>query len=205
MALQQQPASLSYEAYTQLGDTLRGEVIGGVFLGTPAPSRLHQRAVLRIAATLLQDVERKGLGEVHVAPFDVVLRAPAPAEIFQPDVVVVLEANLGRLEDRGVMGPPDLVVEVLSPATARRDLLWKRRRYEEHGVAELWLVQADLGRIEIYRLQGGAYGQPFVHEADAQVQSPLFPGLSWPVAELLGLPPERAKAPTSAEDAARDL
>lgn len=87
----------------------------------------------RIYRVLAGRVEDPELGKVYIAPFDVIL---AEDSVVQPDVLVVLAEHLGIIAPEGVRGAPDLVVEVLSPATAQRDQGIKRRLYGRHGVKE---------------------------------------------------------------------
>ena len=82
--------------------------------------------------------------------------------VVQPDVLVVCDA--GKLDRRGVRGAPDFVVEVLSPATASHDYLFKRHAYERAGVREYWLVHPADRMLTSYRLVDGRYGEPAMQE-----------------------------------------
>ncbi len=96
---------------------------------------------------LCNHVEQRRLGRVVVSPMDVVLDEPA-ALVIQPDVLFVANERLDIIRER-VWGPPDLVVEVLSPRTARRDRTTKLGWYRQYGVRECWLVDVTQRAIEV--------------------------------------------------------
>lgn len=130
-------------------DGHRYELVDGTLLVTPAPDTRHQRAVVRLAATL---VTAAGPDlDVLAAPYDWVA---GPSTLFQPDVLVARRADVGpqRLER-----PPLLVVEVLSPSTRRIDLATKRLAYADAGVAAYWLVDPDLPSLTVLELAAGGY------------------------------------------------
>ncbi len=104
---------------------------------------------------------------VFIAPVDVRLPKADEADehidtVVQPDVLLVCDPT--KLDRRGVRGAPDLVVEVLSPATASHDHQRKRRSYERAGASEYWLVHPVDRMVTIYRLQDGEFGKPDVQE-----------------------------------------
>lgn len=124
---------------------LRFEVIRGELLVTPAPGTLHQRVVVRLLRALHEYVERHGIGEALVAPFEVEF---ADDTAVQPDVLVILADRADRLEAERLYGAPSLVVEVVSYASKRVDRLQKRELYMTQGVAEYWVVDPGLRRVE---------------------------------------------------------
>ncbi|MBL0939148.1 MAG: Uma2 family endonuclease [Gemmatimonadaceae bacterium] len=121
----------------------RYEVVDGELLVTPAPRRSHQRAVLQLARALSDQVERFGFGEVLMSPSDV--RAEGQTSV-QPDVFVIPLVNGRPAADEMVVSPV-LVIEVLSPSTARFDRLTKRRLYQRMQI-EYWIVDLDSELIE---------------------------------------------------------
>lgn len=146
-----QPAARrwTYEEFARLpNDGNRYEVIGGELYVSPSPTRLHQRVVTNIGFELEGFVRAHGLGELYVGPFDVLF---GEGDYVAPDVVFVRKERKAILRNRGVEGPPDLVVEVLSEKTAARDRKLKRERYAHFGVAEYWIVDPVARRIEIHR------------------------------------------------------
>ena len=130
--------------YLALPDQPRCELLYGRLPVTPALSLRHQDVVVGLVYELLAPFARRVGGRAFVSPVDVVL---AEHSIVQPDVVYVSKERAGILGQR-VEGAPDLVVEILSPATARRDLGEKLRLYAEFGIAEYWIVDPILETFE---------------------------------------------------------
>jgi len=137
----------------------RWELIHGVAYDmTPAPSLEHQRVSGRLQAAIfnvLEEYRRKQGGgcEVFAAPID--LYMPGEQSVYQPDLVIVCDP--AKLTDRGIEGAPDLVVEVLSPSTALRDLNHKRRAYEAAGVPEYLIINPAERAGLLLRLVNGRY------------------------------------------------
>ncbi len=144
----------TYADYQELDDETRCEIIEGELSMTPAPNLEHQRVSRNLEFSMLQYVEAKKLGEVLNAPVDVVLDE---ANIVQPDLVFVSKQNFKILEKNGIMGSPDLAVEILSPSSLYRDRYQKKDLYEKFGVRELWIMDPANQTIEIFCLAGGKY------------------------------------------------
>jgi Uma2 family endonuclease len=138
--------------YLALPDEPRCELIYGRFFMSPSPSALHQVVVLALA-TRLRDIARSVGGLVLAAPMDVTL---AEHSVVQPDLLYLRPEHRSRVVDR-VEGAPDLVVEVLSPGTARRDRAQKLGLYAEAGVAEYWLVEPRDRQIEFLANEAGRF------------------------------------------------
>jgi Uma2 family endonuclease len=164
-------------------DGLRREIIDGELFVTAAPILRHQRVVLRLAVAFDAYAQAHG-GDVFPAPTDVYL---ADDTVVEPDVVLVLAANLDRLEEKFVRSAPDLVVEVSSPSTRRVDLVHKREAYERFGVPEYWFVDLDADRIDQFILADGSYGPPTVTERGGTVHSTVAIGLVVDVDEVVGV------------------
>lgn len=125
----------------------RRELVWGVVRDEPAPDFIHQVLVTEAAAILREHVRERGLGEVCVSPVDVILDE-AKALVVQPDVVFVSNERLHIVRDR-IWGAPDLVIEVASPGTARRDRTTKLEWYRTYGVAECWLIDPNTRTVEV--------------------------------------------------------
>jgi Uma2 family endonuclease len=138
--------------YLALPDEPRCELLYGRLLVTPSPTLRHQRVVGRLFGLLRDLAERSG-GEAFVSPLDVSL---AEHSIVQPDLIFVTKGRSSILRTR-VEGAPDLVVEILSPSTARRDLGEKLRLYAESGVAEYWIVDPGLETFEFLENIGDGF------------------------------------------------
>jgi len=139
-------------------------------LVTPSPSARHQRLLVRLVE-LLAPLARSVGGEVLVAPIDVAL---ADHSVVQPDLVWVGAHRRGIVRER-VEGAPDLVIEVLSPATARRDLGEKLALYARAGVLEYWLLDSEKRTCELLENRDGAFVVRL--PADGIHRSPAIPGL----------------------------
>jgi Uma2 family endonuclease len=106
-------------------------------------------------------------------------------DVFQPDIVVVLNENRRILTDDGAEGAPDFVVEILSPKTRKLDLEPKRQVYARVGVRELWIIDPEPQGVLVYRFQEHATEPVLTVTGDGILSSPLFPGLEVDLAKVL--------------------
>jgi len=137
----------------------RWELIHGVAYDmTPAPSVEHQEASMDLATTInnvLQEARRTQGSPCRVIAAPVDLFLPGEQSVYQPDLVVVCDP--AKLTQRGIVGVPDLVVEILSPSTSERDMTEKKWAYEQAGIPE-YLIVAPLARAGmLFRLRNGKY------------------------------------------------
>lgn len=138
---------LTVEDYRATPEGTRYQLVeGDLYLMSPAPNLFHQDIVGNIYRLLRDHAEKHRLGRVFVAPADVYL---SEHDVVQPDVFFVSNANLAILADDGAHGPPDLVVEVLSPRHASLEKT-KLRVYARHGVKEHWLIDPTLRQVHLY-------------------------------------------------------
>jgi Uma2 family endonuclease len=145
------PRPLTKFDYWQLPDAgPRYQLINGDLYMAPAPNRFHQDVSRTIQFEILKYLEREPRGIIYNAPFDVVL---TDINVFQPDLAFFSQARRGILTEKGAEGAPDLVVEILSPSTARLDLDQKRVVYARTGVSELWIVDPDKLEIQVFNLR----------------------------------------------------
>lgn len=182
MAIQPQ-TGLTYEdlrAFPE--DNLRRELIRGELIVTAAPETRHQRVVLNLGSAL-RDYSKAHGGEAFVAPTDVYL---AEDTVLEPDVLFVAARNLEKIEKNFVRGAPDFVIEVSSPTNRRLEIVRKKEIYERFGVPEYWYIDLDADRVEIYRLDRSSYRQPEVLGRNDSIRSPLLPGFSIVVDEMIG-------------------
>jgi Uma2 family endonuclease len=163
----------TYEDYLRLDDDVRREVIGGKLHLSPAPELFHQRWARKLFLAIQQHVEAGSLGEVFFAPVDVVLDRE---NVVQPDLVFVSTANAHLLERRGIMGAPDLAVEIISAGSLRQDRYEKRELYARFGVKEYWLVDMANQSIEILLLQNGTYQLISCATQKGKIRSEILPG-----------------------------
>ena len=170
MGLQQRDdRHYTYGDYRTWSEDVRYELIDGIaWILTPAPDRRHQEFVGEIYCQVANALVDRPC-RTYVAPFDV--RLPKADEVddlidtvVQPDVLVVCDRD--KLDEAGLRGAPDWVVEVLSPSTAAHDQTRKLAAYERAGVAEVWLVHPVDRLLTRYRLIDGRYGRPEIQELD---------------------------------------
>ena len=171
----------TYEDYLGLDDGVCFEVINGKALMSPAPELFHQRWAGRLYLAIQRHVEAHQLGEVFFAPVDVVLDE---TNVVQPDLVFVSAANAGLMERRGILGAPDLVVEVISPASLRRDRYDKRELYARFGVKEYWLADVANRALEVLSLQGAVYQLFACATGGGKIHSAVLPGFELDLAAL---------------------
>jgi Uma2 family endonuclease len=174
--------TLTYEDYCALPDDgLRYEIIDGFLFSEPSPRRAHQQVAANLLMILRAHAREHGLGEVFIAPFDVILNRRT---IVVPDLVFVTRDRAGVVTERAVEGIPDLIVEILSPSTARRDRVAKLNAYAHRGVPNYWLVDPEARTLEAFELVGGSYRLAVAVGGDDEFRPGLFPALVLPLSEL---------------------
>ena len=134
-----------------------------------------------MSSDLMCCLERHPVGRAFVAPFDVFL---SDNDVVQPDVFFVANDRLKALQDDGVHGAPDLVIEVLSPSTAQLDKKTKRRVYAQAGVKEMWLVDPLLSQIQRYDFASDTAKPVALIEENETFSTPLLPGLTISATEI---------------------
>ena len=168
--------SWTYDDYAVLPDDGQHyAIVKGVLLMTPAPTPEHQDIVGEIYACLRTRVKLASLGRVFMGPLDVVL---GPKNVFQPDVLVVLNAHLDRIQAKKMVGAPDLVVEVVSPGSGVMDRIAKYAVYAHAGIPEYWFVKPDSQTVEVFALEDGEYRSLGIFGGQQTLPSPVVPGLS---------------------------
>ena len=161
---------------------------GKIFEMSPAPNLKHQRVSLLVTRYLDRFFENQKCG-LFVAPFDVRLinftKSTADNTVFtvvQPDLCVICDQS--KLDKRGCIGSPDLVVEILSPGNSKKELGIKFNLYEENGVLEYWIINQVEESVLIYSLVNGKYigTKPLIDEE--KIISPLFQELDFEIAKI---------------------
>lgn len=136
------------------------ELIDGIVVNSPLPATAHQRLLLRLACLIEANAQA---GEVFIAPTGVYLDENT---LLTPDVLWINPGgNAARDQERVIRGTPDLIVEIIAPATAYRDRGIKFKKYEQFGVREYWLADPLIQSLEVFRfdpttrrlLQNGIY------------------------------------------------
>ena len=152
MATTQRAVKRTYEDYCATADDKRYELLNGDLMMVPAPNMRHQRVLGRLHIELARFTQEHGLGEVYVAPCDVVL---SNTDVVQPDLLFISRAREHTITDENVRGAPDLVIEILSPSTADRDVGYKHDLYSRHGVLEYWIVDPMAETVAVHRQRDG--------------------------------------------------
>lgn len=172
----------TYEDYLQLPeDGKRYELIHGELIMTPAPLTIHQKVSLKIVELLLDFLKEHKIGELLFALVDVVL---SPENVVQPDILFVGKERSQIITDKNIAGAPDLVIEILSPASGYYDLIDKKELYETFGVKEYWIVDPMKQWIEIYVNENQKF--KLLQRLDKQgvIQSKVLDGLQVELAKI---------------------
>ncbi len=176
----------SYKDYLQWPNEERWELIGGVAYNmTPAPSTRHQRIVGNFSYIFGNQLTNKPC-ILFIAPTDVVL---SEYDVVQPDILVVCDKE--KITEPNIQGAPDLVVEILSPATALKDKREKKELYEKHGVREYIIVDPVENYVERFQLQNdGSYNKGDVFGPKEVLPLASLAGVEISLAEVFGMEEE---------------
>lgn len=165
---------------------------GRVFKMTPAPAMKHQKVAANIFGRLSSLVREQGKCEVFFAPFDVRLPTKGKTHdqdittVVQPDICVVCDTK--KLDEKGCLGAPDIMVEILSPSTSKKDLNDKFYLYEESGVQEYWVVFTGVDMMEVYELRDGKYTSAVRYFKGDTLQTSILPGLTINIDDVFVMP-----------------
>src|SRR5271165_6205727 len=171
---------LTVENYKLLPETgPRYQLIQGDLYMAPAPNRFHQEISRNLQFELHSCLKRNPIGKLFNAPFDLCLDQ---INVFQPDIIIVLNERLGILTEEGAEGAPHLVIEILSPKTRRLDLVNKKQEYARGGVKELWIIDPEPRTIMIHQFTPD--GVEKIRQIEDTLSSELLPGFNLLVATL---------------------
>jgi len=140
----------------------------------PAPNRFHQDVSKAIEFLIQRHLREHSIGEAYHAPFDVYLDT---FNVYQPDICFFSKDRFHLLSDRGAEGPPDLVIEILSPRNRQLDETVKKDIYAQKGVRELWLVDPETKTVSVYDLAVTAETVHLTFDEAGRYESSLLPGL----------------------------
>jgi len=180
----------TYADYLTWLDDKRRELINGFIHLMSAPNEIHARVSFNWGFWITTFVrKRKGKCRIYHAPFDV--RLPINNEtaddkiydVVQPDICVI--CDLSKIDEKGCIGAPDLVVEVLSPSTLKYDWNYKFNLYERAGVREYWIVDPKPKKVNVFLLQpDGKYDLGTIYECNQKAPVHIFEGLEIDLNEL---------------------
>ncbi|MBI4546680.1 MAG: Uma2 family endonuclease [Ignavibacteriae bacterium] len=182
--MQQTSVVFTYDDYLTLpADGKRYEIIEGELYMTPAPFTDHQRILGRLFRLLDEFVRKNNLGEVFLAPTDVVL---SMTSVVQPDILFVSKERSNIITKKNIIAAPDLVIEILSEATEKTDRTAKKAMYEQFGVREYWIVDPEQKLVEVYTLVGNKFSESGVYRGNDKLKSALLRELSLEVNKIFG-------------------
>jgi Uma2 family endonuclease len=146
----------TYEDYKNIpeSENQRYELLGGELYMAPAPIPYHQHISKRLFHCLYKHVRENDSGEVYYSPIDVRL---SNEDVVQPDILFIAKDRLSIIHEDAIHGAPDLLLEILSPATAERDRTLKKTLYARSGVKEFWIVDPITKTIEVFSLAHQGY------------------------------------------------
>jgi Uma2 family endonuclease len=176
---------LTYDDFVLFPDDgLRHELIDGEHYVTPSPNTKHQQILLNLTLLLGKWLEQHPTGRVFFAPFDVVF---THIDVVEPDLLYMSKGRAAEiLTAANVQGVPELVVEIGSPGTRRRDETIKRALYERAGVSEYWVVDPELDVVRVYRREGERFARPAELSAETGdvLTTTLLPGLALELVDI---------------------
>ncbi len=164
----------TYADYLTIEDEKRYEVYEGELIMVPAPTTTHQGVSWEIERIIGNFVVENNLGKLFDAPTDVVLSEDV---VLQPDILFISKEREKIIEERAIMGAPDLIVEILSPSSTYYDVVKKKEMYRRYGVKEYWLVFLPEKAIENLTLEGDVYREFSSDRGEGRVKSKLLKGL----------------------------
>jgi Uma2 family endonuclease len=172
----------TYQEYVELDDDKRYEIIEGELLMSPAPNFQHQIISRDLGTILWGYVQQKDLGEVVFAPLDVILDEE---NVVEPDIVFIAKENLAIVHAKGIIGSPDVLIEILSPSSLYRDKYQKKELYERFKVKEYWIVDPANSTIEVFVLQETGYTLFSFAAEKGKIQSKVIEGFEVEIAEIM--------------------
>lgn len=176
---------LTYDDFVHFPDDgKRHELIDGEHYVTPSPNMRHQGISGNLHFLIRAWLEVHPIGRLFYAPFDVVL---TQFDVVEPDLLYMSNERAKEiLTDLNVQGVPELVIEITSPSTRKRDASLKRALYERTGVSEYWIVEPKGDKARVYRREGNRFAAPvdLTRDAGDVLTTALLPGLDLPLARI---------------------
>jgi Uma2 family endonuclease len=170
-------APFTYEDLLRMEDDgHQYEILEGELVLNASPIPRHQMIAGRLYLVIQNYLDISDVGSLFFAPLDAVL---SPINVLQPDLLFIRKERAAIITATNVSGAPDLVVEILSESTRKKDETRKRRIYEQFGVGEYWIVDPIAETVRLYERAAANY-----RVADTVLTSPLFPGLEIALAKI---------------------
>ena len=166
---------LTYQDYANMEGDERYELLDGKLILIPSPNTAHQTVSIALGSRMHSFVKEHDLGQVFHAPFDVLF---TDTDVVQPDILFVSNEREHIRTPANIQGAPDLIVEILSPSSSRRDWRDKRGLYAEHGVKEYWIVDPANRIVWVLLLRDGALVDQGAYGEGDTVASTTLEGFS---------------------------
>jgi len=172
----------TYKDYKSLpeSETRRYELLEGELIMVPSPSFEHQRISRNLEFIMHSFVQEKNLGTIIHAPLDVHLGE----DVVQPDILFISQGRSPIITEEEIRGAPDLVIEILSPATAERDQTYKKTLYARHEVKEYWIVDPEEKTIKVMTLGKAGFESSGKYGKSDILRSSIFSGLIITLSEV---------------------
>jgi len=157
MAIPKEEEYYTYADFLEWDDNVRGELYDGEIFMMAPPLRAHQAIVTQLIFQLESYLKGKKC-KVYPAPIAVRLfpkEDNSDDNVFLPDIIVVCDTE--KLDDKGCNGPPDLIIEIISPSTAKYDRIYKFRKYQNAGVKEYWIADPETKSVQVCVLDNNRY------------------------------------------------
>lgn len=142
------------EVWESLPEGTLCQLINDKLVMSPAPINIHQVVLGEIFVEIVLYLRKKKIGEIRIAPFDVHF---SKQNILQPDILFIINKNLTKIQETGMFGTPDLIIEILSPSTSHFDFEDKKVIYEKYGVQEYFIVEPNSKSVSAFYLKDGEY------------------------------------------------
>jgi len=176
---------LTYDDFVHFPDDgKRHELIDGEHYVTPSPDIRHQGILGNLYLLIANWLEEHPIGRVYVAPLDVVLSS---LDVVEPDLLYLSNERAAQvITPLHVRGVPELVVEIASKGTRKRDETIKRRLYDRAGASEYWVVDPAINVVRVFKREGDRFGRPqeLSREASDLITTTLLPGLQLPLTRI---------------------
>ncbi len=188
MSVHSAAVKFTYEDLLSLPeDGKRHELIDGDHYVSASPSTRHQTVSMNLSWLLRSFLKDNPIGVVFAAPTDVII---TDFDVVVPDLVYIAAGDRERISARGIEGPPDLAIEILSDSTRKVDEVTKRKLFERAGVAEYWIVDPLLELVKVHRREGDELPRvaELTLEAGDVITTPLLSGLRLALTDVFADP-----------------
>jgi Uma2 family endonuclease len=178
--------AITYTEFRQMefddNDPYLYELIEGILIKKSIPKPRHQMVSSRLFYGIETFIRQDSLGEIFYAPIDVFL---TEYTVPQPDLVYVSKENADIIDlEEGILGIPDLIIEIISPSSVRLDRITKKELYESFGIKEYWIIDPNNTSIEIYTLVEKTYKLHLLEAVEGKINSLVIAGFEMDLKDI---------------------